>query len=61
MYTFYQDFGVIISFLVMTLLISSLGPKITRGFLILTLVSMAILNSSKFNDILSKSFKKGGS
>lgn len=54
---FYKDFGFIISFLVLTLVIQiSLGTEFTNKFLVLVLLGMILTNYDKFNTLLQNSF-----
>lgn len=58
MYSFYKSFGTILGFLIMTLVVSGFGAKVTQYFLFLTFLSMVLLNSDKFNKMLQSSFKQ---
>lgn len=54
---FYQDFGFIIGFLVMTLIIEmAFGQKAQMYFLLLILFSMIILNSTNFTEFVDEKF-----
>lgn len=59
---FYKDFGFIVAFLILVLVIQmSLGNNFTNKFLVLVLFGMIILNSNNFIIFLQNSFelKKG--
>lgn len=59
---FYKDFGFIVAFLILVLVIQmSLGNNFTNKFLVLVLFGMIILNSKNFIIFLQNSFelKKG--
>lgn len=54
---FYKDFGFIIGFLVCVLVIQmSFGDKVARGFIVLVLLSMLILNYEKMGNFISGIF-----
>lgn len=54
---FYEDFGFIIAFLVMVLIIGVVtGEKVTKWFLYLVLFSMIILNADKTISMLKGAF-----
>lgn len=58
MVEFYQDFGTIIAFLIMTLIIDMVaGEKGTKYFLLIVLAGMLIFNSDRAVSMLSKTFK----
>ena len=55
---FYQDFGTIIAFLIMTLIIDMVGgEKGTKYFLLIVLGGMLVFNSDRAVNMLSKTFK----
>lgn len=54
---FYKDFGFIIGFLIMSLIIEmAFGEKVQFYFLILVLFSMVILNSTNFVSFVDEKF-----
>ena len=54
---FYNDFGFIIAFLIMVLIIGVIGgEKVTKWFLYLVLFSMIILNADKAIELLKGAF-----
>ena len=54
---FYEDFGKIIGFMVMTLVIElTLGDKIERYWLLLILIGMILINYETFNNFLKEKF-----
>ena len=54
---FYKDFGFIIGFLVCVLVIQiAFGDKTTRGFIVLVLFSMVILNYEKMSSFIGSIF-----
>lgn len=54
---FYSEFGKIIGFMVMTLVIEmTMGQKVEKYWLILILLGMVLLNSEKFNNFLKDKF-----
>ena len=58
---FYKDFGFIIGFMIMDLIIqASFGKKVEKYFLLITLFSMVLFNSEKFIDFLQNNFMKTG-
>lgn len=55
---FYKDFGFIIGFMFLCLLVlMAFGEKVERGFLLAVLFSMAILNSSTVTKFMDETFK----
>lgn len=59
---FYAEFGLIIGFMIMTLIIQlTLGEKTERYWLLLILCGMILMNYEKFNEFLKDKFtlKKG--
>lgn len=57
MKNFYEDFGSILGFMIMTLIIEiSFGEKVERYWLLLILFGMVILNYNKFTNFLTKYF-----
>lgn len=55
---FYKDFGFIIGFMFLALLVlMAFGEKVERGFLLTVLFSMAILNASTVTNFMDKTFK----
>lgn len=58
MQQFYKDFGFIIGFMILCLLVSmSFGEKAERGFLLTTLFGMVILNADSVMSFFSEKFK----
>lgn len=58
---FYKDFGFVIGFMIMTLIIqASFGEKVEKYFLLITLLSMLLVNSDKFISFLQNNFMKTG-
>ena len=54
---FYTDFGKIIGFMVMTLIIEmAFGQKIEKYWLLLVLLGMVLLNYESFNNFLTSKF-----
>lgn len=54
---FYEDFGKIIGFMVMTLIIEmAFGQKIERYWLLIILLGMVLLNYETFNSFLKEKF-----
>lgn len=54
---FYKDFGFIIGFMVLCLLVSmAFGDKAERGFLLTTLFGMVILNADSVSQFLNDKF-----
>lgn len=54
---FYEDFGKIIGFMIMTLFIElTLGQKIERYWLIIILIGMVLINYTTFTDFLKDKF-----
>ena len=59
MKSFYQDFGIIIGFLILTLVVNMVGgEKATKWHLYLVLFGMIILNADTFTTFLKGAFKK---
>lgn len=57
MQQFYKDFGFIIGFMILCLLVSmAFGEKAERGFLLTTLFGMVILNVDAVNSFLNEKF-----
>ena len=55
---FYDDFGFIIGFMILCLLVlMSFGEKSERGFLLTTLFGMVILNADSVMNFFSEKFK----
>lgn len=58
MQQFYKDFGFIIGFMILCLLVSmAFGEKAERGFLLTTLFGMVILNADSVMTFFSEKFK----
>ena len=58
MQQFYKDFGFIIGFMILCLLVSmAFGEKAERGFLLTTLFGMVILNANSVMTFFSEKFK----
>lgn len=58
MQQFYKDFGFIIGFMILCLLVSmAFGEKSERGFLLTTLFGMVILNADNVMTFFSEKFK----
>lgn len=58
MQQFYKDFGFIIGFMILCLLVSmAFGEKAERGFLLTTLFGMVILNADSVMSFFSEKFK----
>ena len=54
---FYKDFGFVIAFMILALVIEIwFGDKAQWGFLMLVLLSMIIINASDFNNFVDKYF-----
>ena len=61
MQQFYKDFGFIIGFMILCLLVSmAFGEKAERGFLLTTLFGMVILNADSMITFLNDKFKVKG-
>lgn len=57
MKTFYQDFGFVIAFMILSLIIEmSMGEKAQWYFLLLVLASMIVVNADDFNKFVDKYF-----
>lgn len=57
MQTFYKDFGFVIAFMILTLVIEmSMGEKAQLYFLLLVLFSMIVINADDFNKFVDKYF-----
>ena len=57
MQQFYKDFGFIIGFMILCLLVSmAFGEKAERGFLLTTLFGMVILNVDAVSNFLNEKF-----
>ena len=55
---FYEDFGFIIGFMILCLLVlMAFGEKSERGFLLTTLFGMVILNADSVMTFFSEKFK----
>ena len=55
---FYEDFGFIIGFMILCLLVlMTFGEKSERGFLLTTLFGMVILNADSVMSFFSEKFK----
>ena len=55
---FYEDFGFIIGFMILCLLVlMAFGEKSERGFLLTTLFGMVILNADSVMSFFSEKFK----
>ena len=58
MQQFYKDFGFIIGFMILCLLVSmAFGEKSERGFLLTTLFGMLILNADNVITFINDKFK----
>ena len=58
MQQFYKDFGFIIGFMILCLLVSmAFGEKAERGFLLTTLFGMVILNADSMITFFNDKFK----
>ena len=58
MQEFYKDFGFIIGFMILCLLVvMSFGEKAERGFLLTTLFGMVILNADSMITFINDKFK----
>ena len=58
---FYEDFGFIIGFMILCLLVlMAFGEKSERGFLLTTLFGMVILNADSVMTFFSEKFKVKG-
>ena len=58
---FYEDFGFIIGFMILCLLVlMAFGEKSERGFLLTTLFGMVILNADSVMTFFSEKFKVNG-
>ena len=58
MQEFYKDFGFIIGFMILCLLVvMAFGEKAERGFLLTTLFGMVILNVDAVSQFLNNKFK----
>ena len=54
---FYKDFGLVIAFMILALVIEIwFGDKAQWGFLMLVLLSMIVINASDFNKFVDKYF-----
>jgi len=54
---FYNDFGFIMGFVLLVLLMDTLvSSKASQAFIAITLLSMVVLNSEKFQSFLSEHF-----
>lgn len=55
---FYRDFGFIIGFMILCLIVLlAFGEKAERGFLLMVLLSMAVLKAEQVTDFLDTHFR----